>query len=547
MPTIPSIRTSVENKNVLVLDEHAKNGTFERDARDRLIAYVGGFSVVFPYLTANGEKWVFRCWHAEVNNTKKRYEIISEAIKKAHLSFLCDFDYIENGINVEGIIYPTIRMRWVEGINIKDYICQNKNNPEILTELADNFLIMVRTLHANSLAHGDLQHGNILVSSDHQLHLVDYDSFFCTKLKGEPDNITGLPDYQHPSRKSNKSVSEKLDYFSELIIYLSILAIAQDASLADKYNINNADRLLFSKDDFVDIKNSSIYKDIQSLGDDFQDMLDVLELYLVCNDIDELEPFVSFLLKKKVKLTTSSTKAKRNTQTITISWDVPFEAEVYIKKIGEKKSQKCDKNGQLSTTLSGDATYELSIYTVDGCEINKRVSIDVFDECEIEFSSDKSYIFPTIPVVLTWKVKNGKKAWLNGEEVSLSGRKIIEPQTATTCILSAEDEFGKKEKQIEIGLLPIPHIKELLVPRPHIASNMSIAIKQPKFNVGVSFPHIEIGMVKAETPRVPSFTDLNINVELSPPLPEFSLRRAYKQIKQRIINRLNIWKRTEEI
>ena len=134
MPSIPSIRTSVENKNVLVLDEHAKNGTFERDARDRLIAYVGGFSVVFPYLTANGEKWVFRCWHAEVNNTKKRYEIISEAIIKAHLSFLCDFDYIENGINVEGIIYPTIRMRWVEGINIKDYICQNKNNPEILTD-----------------------------------------------------------------------------------------------------------------------------------------------------------------------------------------------------------------------------------------------------------------------------------------------------------------------------------------------------------------------------------------------------------------------------
>ena len=49
MPTIPSIRTSVENKNVLVLDEHAKNGTFRRDARGRLIAYTAGFSVVFPY------------------------------------------------------------------------------------------------------------------------------------------------------------------------------------------------------------------------------------------------------------------------------------------------------------------------------------------------------------------------------------------------------------------------------------------------------------------------------------------------------------------
>lgn len=56
MPTIPSIRTSVENKDLLVLDNHAKNGIFERDARGRLIAYAGGFSIVFPYTTANGEK-----------------------------------------------------------------------------------------------------------------------------------------------------------------------------------------------------------------------------------------------------------------------------------------------------------------------------------------------------------------------------------------------------------------------------------------------------------------------------------------------------------
>ena len=54
MPTIPSIRTSVENKDILVLDNHAKNGIFERDARGRLIAYSGGFSVVFPYKTTNG-------------------------------------------------------------------------------------------------------------------------------------------------------------------------------------------------------------------------------------------------------------------------------------------------------------------------------------------------------------------------------------------------------------------------------------------------------------------------------------------------------------
>ena len=134
MPTIPSIRTAVENKNALVLDEHAKNGTFKKDARGRLIAYAGGFSVVFPYETINGEKWAFRCWHADISNSKKRYEIISDAIKKAQLSFLCDFEYVEKGINVEGSIFPTTRMRWIDGVTIKDYICQNKASGQIDTQ-----------------------------------------------------------------------------------------------------------------------------------------------------------------------------------------------------------------------------------------------------------------------------------------------------------------------------------------------------------------------------------------------------------------------------
>ena len=277
MPTIPNIRTSVENKDVLVLDSHAKNGTFERDARGRLIAYAGGFSVVFPYRTTSGEKWAFRCWHSDIKISKKRYETISDAIKKANLSFLCEFQYIDKGINVEGNIYPTTRMRWIDGMTIKDYICQNRNSKDLLIALADNFLKMTQALHSQALAHGDLQHGNILVDRNHQLYLVDYDSFYCPQLKGEADTVTGLADYQHPARISNKSVSEKLDYFSELIIYLSILAIAEAPSLVDKYKVADADRLLFSKEDFVDIKNAPIYKDIYSLGNEFSRMLAVLE------------------------------------------------------------------------------------------------------------------------------------------------------------------------------------------------------------------------------------------------------------------------------
>lgn len=530
MPTIPSIRTSVENKDVLVLDSHAKNGTFERDARGRLIAYTGGFSVVFPYRTTSGEKWAFRCWHSDIKNSKKRYETISDAIKKANLSFLCEFQYIDKGINVEGNIYPTTRMRWIDGITIKDYICQNQNSKDLLIALADNFLKMTRALHAQALAHGDLQHGNILVDRNHQLYLVDYDSFYCPQLKGEADTVTGLADYQHPARISNKSVSEKLDYFSELIIYLSILAIAEAPSLVDKYKVADADRLLFSKEDFVDIKNAPIYKDIYSLGNEFSRMLAVLEDFLGHSSIDDLVPFESCLLYQKVSFTVSTTKAVRNTQSIELVWDVPFDADIFLRKGNDIAIQQCEKHGTFTTTLSESTTYELSIKTFDGQVIKKGIAIAVFDECEIEFTADKYYVFPTIPVKLSWKVKNAKKVWLEDEEIASSGTRIIEPKKAMVCVLSAEDEFGKKEQRIEIGMLPIPQVKSLLVPTPNIVNNMSVTIKQPRYKTSISFPKISIGMVTAEIPKVPSLKDIGLNVELSPPLPRFSLKQSIQNI-----------------
>ena len=539
MPTIPSIRTSVENKNVLVLDDHAKNGTFKRDARGRLIAYAGGFSVVFPYETAGGDKWAFRCWHSDVVNSKKRYQTIAEAIKKSNLDFLCEFQYIDNGINVDGNIYPTTRMRWIDGITIKDYICRNRNSKDLLVSLADKFLKMTQSLHAQSLAHGDLQHGNILIDKNNQLYLVDYYSFYCPKLRGEADTVTGLPDYQHPARSRNKAVSEKLDYFSELVIYLSILAIAENPTLLDKYKIGDADRLLFAKEDFSDLQQSEIYKDLQSLGKDIKDLLEVLVAYLKCTSIDELLPFDTFLLEKQVSFTSSATKVVRNTQAVIIEWNVPFEADVFLKKGNNSDIKKYENKGAFSTTLSESITYELLVKQTKGQEIKKKISIDVFDECVIDFSADKYYIFPTIPVKLSWNVKHAKTVWLDGEKVNYSGEKIIEFKKATTCILSAEDEFGKKEEQIEIGMLPIPQVKSLLVPTPEITNNLSLSITQPKFNVNVAFPNVEIGMIKTEIPKVPSFKEMGLNVELSPPLSRFSLKQSFKNIYNHLIKSKN--------
>ena len=535
MPNVIDIIQSIQVPQ-LIKDTYISKGNPVLDGRGRPVHYTGGFAVVFPFFV-EGSKWAFRCWSADIGNVEKRLYTLSTELKQLQLPYFCDFSYEPDGIIVNGISYPTTRMQWVDGKTIKDYLCEHRTQTEVIKKLANDFLEMCSKLHQNKIAHGDLQHGNILIDNNGNIYLIDYDSVYLPSLQGEKDIITGLPDYQHPARRSNKSVSEKLDYFSELVIYLSIRAIVEAPSLIDKYKVKDADRMLFAKEDYEDIRHSEIYKDISSLGEEFRELLGILEGYLKENDINNLQPFTDLLVANKVLFTASAEKAIRNRQTIVLNWLVPFEAIVTLTDTNTNLSQICTLKGNYSAVLDCDTEFVLSVEIKTGQIIKKSICVRVFDECTIEFKADKYYIYPTIPVTLSWNVANAKSVRLNSESIEASGTKVIEPEKATTYKLSAEDEFGIKEKRINIQMLPIPQVKTLLVPTPKIESNISIAITQPKFNVKVQFPQIDIGFIKTEIPKVPSLIDLGLNIELSLPIHNFniwnSIKKIYNQIKHK--------------
>ena len=535
MPNVVDIIQSIQVPQ-LIKDEQISKGTPMLDSRGRPIHYTGGFAVVFPFIV-EGNKWAFRCWSADIGDVEKRLHTLSKVLKLLRLPYFCDFSYEPIGIIVGGKVYPTTRMQWIDGKTIKDYICENINDIKKIKKLADDFMKMCESLHKNKIAHGDLQHGNILVDSSGQIFLIDYDSVYLPALHGSEDIITGLPDYQHPMRKDNKVASEKLDYFSELIIYLSILAIAENPSLIDKYQVKDADRMLFSKEDYADFKHSLIYQDVISLGNEFAELLGILEVYLSKNDINDLEPFEKCLLKNKIVFNSSAIKAIRNEQEVIINWEVPFEADVALLRNGNAISNCNKQKGSFAAKLAEDTKFELEVNLQGGNCIIKDLNVIVFDECIIDFSADKYYIFPSIPVVLSWSVANAKKVWLDKEEVDAIGTKNIEPENAATFILSAEDEFGVKEKRIDIQMLPVPQVKSLLVPTPNIVNNMSVTIQQPRYIVDVKIPEINIDWIKVEVPKVPSLTELGLNVELSPPLPKFSLMSSIKKVFNHIIKK----------
>src|SRR5512143_763155 len=122
----------------------------------------GAFASVYQ-LVGGGEKHAVRCFLRPVPNVDKRYAVISDYLERAHLPFMVEFKYLTRGIRVRGDWYPILKMEWIDGDRLDTYIAKNINNTPALVNLAVKFLKLTHDLKRASIAHGDLQHGNILV------------------------------------------------------------------------------------------------------------------------------------------------------------------------------------------------------------------------------------------------------------------------------------------------------------------------------------------------------------------------------------------------
>jgi formylglycine-generating enzyme required for sulfatase activity len=157
-------------------------------------------------------------------------------------------------MTVAGEDIDTVRMPWITGKNLKQYIEDNLKDSSKLLNLADRFLSMVVDLRKHKISHGDLQDNNILVRDDGSIILIDYDSLCVPDIEGKKEFVSGTAGYQHPSRISGKDnrLTPAADYFSEVIIYLSLLAFAQKPALFAEQDVKNRDReLLFKTDDLT--------------------------------------------------------------------------------------------------------------------------------------------------------------------------------------------------------------------------------------------------------------------------------------------------------
>lgn len=141
---------------------------------------------------------------------------------------LVSFSYEPHGIRVRGAWYPTLVMDWAEGDTLRIYLNNvlERGGQVINGRLCLAWAQAMRELTERQTAHGDLQHGNILVMPDGSMKLVDYDGMFVPAMRqaGMTAIEFGMAAYQHPKRYRGY-FDERLDDFAALVILLTLACV----------------------------------------------------------------------------------------------------------------------------------------------------------------------------------------------------------------------------------------------------------------------------------------------------------------------------------
>lgn len=272
-PLITDFSRMLQNPRVAFRDPSLRECQIELNALGQPKARSGNFATVYKAYKLDGSEFAVRVFNRRTEERRERYQLVSEYLKARHLSCLVGFQYDEQGIRSggDGQLYPLLLMDWVPGVTLFEWIrdrCR-EGYREALTIGAEAWLHLVHELEQHEIDHGDLQHGNILVSSEGHFKLVDYDCMSVPALIGRPNLEIGLPPYQHPERGVNTLHYRGMDNYSSLMIYVALRALAVAPHLWFTYvDQPGYDKVLFRSEDFANPQASRLYHDLLQSPDE---------------------------------------------------------------------------------------------------------------------------------------------------------------------------------------------------------------------------------------------------------------------------------------
>ena len=230
-----------------------------------------GTSAVVFKAVVDGEPQALRFFTREDRWSADRYDALHEHFAARDLAEVVAMPtWVHEGITVNGSTWPVVRMQWVEGHPMNKHVDElvRRGDGRGLGALAEAWLELVDRLQRAEFAHGDLQHGNVLVDDRGAMRLVDFDCSWIARFSGWPaPSETGHRNYQPETRPWG----QWMDTFSGLVIYTSLLALSKDPN--PWHALYNEENLLFRREDFRPPFDSGAWEHLSGIGDRQLDQL----------------------------------------------------------------------------------------------------------------------------------------------------------------------------------------------------------------------------------------------------------------------------------
>jgi hypothetical protein len=230
----------------------------------------GAFAAVFKG-SLHGTHYAIRCFLTAEDETINRYKIICDYLNDIQATWKTECEFIENEISINGSSYPVLKMEWLNGLLINEFVSNHLSDYNVLTELQEKLVAISYDIEKHQIGHGDIQCGNIIItgtSSNFQVKLIDYDGMYVPALANKKSIEKGRSEFQHPKRKMN-NFSPEMDRFSFWIMITALEALKVDKTLWREVmqgGFNTLDNFLFTIQDFLNPSQSKLFNRLDNLN-----------------------------------------------------------------------------------------------------------------------------------------------------------------------------------------------------------------------------------------------------------------------------------------
>jgi hypothetical protein len=262
-PTKVQYLAAVQNSPAAFSDLRLQRARLTRQDNGLPAAVTGQHAVVFRLVQPNGRSLALRCLSHVLTDGARRYRLLPAHLERHPCPVLVPAEWIQDGILIDDEWWPVILMPWSPGDPLDLVVGSRLSAPAELRKLAERWFDAVGQLRTSMLAHGDLQHANVLIDPQLRISLIDLDSAWLPEGQPWGAGEAGHPNYRHPRRAAGLQ-GLAIDAFPASVIYVSLLALAADPGL---WSLNDGDNLIFTRADFLQPGRTRIWKRLRRSSD----------------------------------------------------------------------------------------------------------------------------------------------------------------------------------------------------------------------------------------------------------------------------------------